>query len=560
MSRSNDKLDALRAGCSEIENHYIDELRAGRVSRRDFIRKGSVIGLSLPTLGAVLAACGAANSASSSAAAGPKKRGGTVRIAQQVPTASINPLSIDDIGGLNMLAQVGDFLIRDNLGFKGAPLLPGLALSWRPNADGTEWTFKLRSGVKFHDGSPMTADDVVYTFRQLADPSNASNALSVYKGILSPAGVQKVNSHAVKFHLEAPIGNFPYLVSTDTYNAIIVRNGTDYAKWHKTFLATGPWRMQSYSPNEGASFAANPAYWGQKPLLASTKWTFYSGQAPQILALQGGTVDVVNGFAVGGAQALLHNPQYNIVSFKTAIHNELSMRTDQAPFTDPRFRQAVALTLDRPTIIKALLGGYGVVGNDSPFAPIYPSTNTSVPQRKQDLAKAKQLLADAGHPNGFSTTLFTEQYQELPNLAQTVAADAKKIGIDIKLNVEVESAYYGKSVFGSSDWLDGTMSLVNYAGRGVPNVVLGAVYTTDGVWNAARFHNKQYDGLFKQYVAAVDLQSQRQIAGKIEQLLLAETPVIFSYFNDQLIASKSNVHGVYGSQSQQFFFDRAYVS
>ena len=106
-------------------------------------------------------------------------------------------------------------------------------------------------------------------------------------------------------------------------------------------------------------------------------FTFYDTQNPSILALTGGTIDVVGQFAVSGAQELLTG-SYNIIKLKSSAHRQLSMRNDKAPFTDPRVRQAIALTLDRPAIVKALFKGYADVGNDSPFAPVFPSTNTSI--------------------------------------------------------------------------------------------------------------------------------------------------------------------------------------
>jgi len=380
------------------------------------------------------------------------------------------------------------------------------------------WTFNIRQGVKFHDGSPLTADDVVYTFQQLSDPKNASNALSTFTGVLKPAGVVKVDASTVAFHLEAPNGNFPYIVSSDNYNAVIVPKGTDYAKYQKTFIGTGPFKLSSYSQNVSASFVANPDYWGGAPHLDGTTFNFYASQPPQVLALQGGQVDVIVQFVVEGAQSLLSG-SYTIIKLKSANHRELSMRNDMAPFTDPRVRQAIALSLDRPGMVSALLQGDGVVGNDNPFSPKFPSTNTSVPQRVQNIAKAKQLLSAAGHPHGFSTTLTTEQYEEIPQLAQVIAEAATKIGVNIKLKVETQTAYYGKATYGNSDWLDAIMSLVDYGDRGVPNVFLEAPLTSSGPWNAAHFKNKTYDGLVKQYVAAVDLQTQRSLAGKIETLL-----------------------------------------
>jgi len=558
------KLDALRAQRTDLENHYVDELLAGRLDRRSFLRRGATIGMSASVMGALLAACGNANSSggssssssSGSASASTPKQGGTLNVASQVPSAAINPLLVSDSGGLGQLAMTGEFLAYDNnLELK---LQPQLALSWKPNSDGSVWTFKLRPNVKFHDGKAMTADDVVYTIKQQADPKNAGNALSTFTGVLTPSGVQKVDSMTVAFHLQAPNGNFPYLVSSDNYNAVIVPAGTDFAKWQKTFVGTGPFKLQSYSQNVGANFVPNPDYWGPKPHLDTVAYKFYQSQAPQILALQGGDADVIAQFVPSGAEAILNNPQYTIIKLKSSNHRELSMRTDQAPFTDPRVRQAVALTFARPAMVSALLHGLGDLGNDSPFAPKFPSTNKSVPQRVQDIAKAKQLMAAAGHAKGFDVTLASEIYEEIPQLAQVVKSATAAIGVNIKLKVETQTAYYGKSTFGSSDWLDSTMSLVDYGDRGVPNVFLNAPLTSKGTWNAAHFHNPQYDKLFAQYTAAIDLQTQTALAGKIQTLLLEETPMVIPYFVDGLTATKPSVHGVSPTSISQLFLGQAY--
>jgi peptide/nickel transport system substrate-binding protein len=561
VGKDTSRLDTIRSDRSELENHHIDELMAGRISRRQFVRRGAVIGMSTSLMSVILTACGGANnssSSSSSTAAGAAVKGGTLKLASQAPTGAINPLTIDDAGGLCMLAQTGEFLAFDNN--MALALQPMLATSWKPNANGTVWTFNLRQGVKFHDGSPLTADDVVYTMQQLADPKNASNALSTFSGVLRPDGVVKVDASTVDFHLEAANGNFPYLVSSDNYNAIIVPSGTDFGKWQKTFIGTGPFKLQSYDQNVSASFVANPDYWGGAPHLSGTTFSFYASQQPQVLALEGGQVDVIIQFVVQGAQSILNNPSYQIIKLKSANHRELSMRNDMAPFTDARVRQAIALCLDRPGMVQALLDGDGELGNDSPFAPKFPSTDTSVPQRTQNIAKAKQLLAAAGHPKGFSTTLTTEQYEEIPALAQVIAEAATKIGVDIKLNVETQANYYGKATYGNSDWLDATMSLVDYGDRGVPNVFLEAPLSSGGPWNAAHFKNATYDGLVKQYVAAVDLQTQKTLAGKIEMLLVEQTPIVIPYFIDGLTATTSSVHGVNPTSISAIYLKDAYKS
>jgi peptide/nickel transport system substrate-binding protein len=380
--------------------------------------------------------------------------------------------------------------------------------------------------------------------------------------VLKPAGVQKVDDFTVAFNLEAPNGNFPYLVSSDNYNTIIMPNGFAPTSWQASFPGTGPFVMSSYTPKVGASFTRNASYWGTKALPSATQFTFYDTQPPSVLALTGGTIDVLGQFSVTGGEALLAGG-YNVIKLKSSAHRELSMRCDQPPFTDPRVRQAIALTLNRPQIVTALFKGLADVGNDSPFAPIFPSTDTSVAQRVQNISMAKSLLSAAGHPNGFTTTLSTENIQEIPELAQIVAQSAAAIGVKINLNIEAQSKYYGNFEFGGSDWLDATMSLVDYGHRGVPNVFLTAPLETTnaktgtGPWNAAHFANSQYDSLVAQYIAAPDLSSQRSAAGQIENLLLAQTPIIYAYFYNYLTAAAQSVTGVYPTAIGHIFLYNA---
>jgi peptide/nickel transport system substrate-binding protein len=553
-------LGRLRQDQGEIANHIIDEFAAGRLSRRDFIRRATVVGIAAPALGSILAACGStssSSSSSSSSASGSSSAtgapGAVIKAGIVTPTAAINPVTVADQGGLDMLAQTGEYLC---LSGQGLTLTPVLATSWTPNAAADVWTFKIRQGVKFHNGAPLTAADVVYTYKLQTNPAGKSNALSAFKGVLTPAGVTQVDAQTVQFKLAAPNGNFPYLTSSDNYNMIIIPNNYDPTKWQSTFVGTGPFKLGSYTPKVGASFTRNESYWGPKALPSQTQFTFYDTPAASILALTGGSIDVLGQFAVSGGEALL-NGSYNVIKLKTSAHRELSMRCDQAPFTDPRVRQAIALTLNRPQIISALWKGYADVGNDSPFAPVFPSTDTSVAQRTQNVAMAKSLLSAAGHPSGFSTKLITENFLEIPQYAQIVAQEAAAIGVKINLTVESSTQYYGQATFGNSDWLDATMSLVDYGHRSVPNVFLTAPLQTGGTWNAAHFANSSYDKLVTQYIAATDVGTQKGIAGQIEQLLLAQTPIIFGYFYNYLTATAKGVTGVYPTAIGHLFLYNA---
>ncbi|MFO1037556.1 MAG: ABC transporter substrate-binding protein [Geminicoccaceae bacterium] len=552
MPRDLRLVDAVRRRSGEAQSHLIDSLVAGRIDRRDFLRQGSVLGLSLPLLGAITAGFGLGGLPRAARGA----TGGTLRIGQQVPAAAVEPVSIADTGGLILLQQSGEFLCIDG---PDLVLKPQLALSWSPNQDGTVWTFKLRQGVKFHDGREMKAADVVATFDRLANPANSSNALSVFTGVLTTGNTRAVDDYTVEFKLDAPNGNFPYLVSSDNYNAIILP--ADYAgDWEKTFIGTGPFRIEKFIPKVGASFVRNDDYWGPKALLDRTEFTFFNDIQPQILALQGGQIDVINQLPVLAGVGLLNDPNVNIISLKATTHQQVHLRNDAEPFQDPRVRRAVALCLDRARIVQGLMKGRAQVGNDSPFAAVYPSTDPTVPQREKNLAEAKQLAEAGGLKPGTKVTLTTERYLELPDYAVLIQNAVKEIGLEVELNVLDQGAYYGDAVFGKSPWLDSPFGITDYGHRGVPNVVLAAPLMSDGTWNSAHFKNAEYDQLAKSYIAALDLEGQRAVAGKIQRLLLQETPVIFGYFYDFLTATNPKAAGVQPTAMGQLFLGEASIA
>ncbi|WP_158805125.1 MULTISPECIES: ABC transporter substrate-binding protein [unclassified Acidisoma] len=538
MAADRNSIEKLRRRLDAIDNDLIDELASGRIDRRTFLRQGSLLGLSLPLLGGVASAYGMFAEPSAARAAG--KPGGTIRVGLTTPAASINPVTIADNGGLELLIQTGEFLTVLRPDFT---LRPVLAESWTHNSDGSVWTFKLRSGVKFHSGATMKAEDVVASIDRLCDPKNASNALSAFKGILSPGNSKKVDDLTVAFHLDTPYGAFPYVVSSDNYNCVILP-ASYKGDFENNWDGTGPFKLDKYKARVGASFVRNPDYWGAKALPDRTEFTFYADLQPQILAMQGGEVDVLAQIPVSGGQALLNDPRFEIIRERSSGHEQVHMRCDVGPFADKRVRQALALTLNRAKLVKGLFRGLAVVGNDSPFAPAFPMTDHSLPQREQDLGKAKQLLAAAGVPKGFKVTLTTEQYIEIPDYAVLIQDFAKHVGIDIKLNVENQSAYYGTAVFGKSDWLDSTLGITDYGHRGVPNVFMRAPLLSDGTWNAAHFKNPTYDALVGQYGKAPDLGGQRVLAKQIQTLLLDETPIIFAYFYDYLVPVKKGLTGI----------------
>jgi peptide/nickel transport system substrate-binding protein len=561
MDETQRRVDEIRKESSELENHIIDQLIEGKITRRDFVRRGSVIGMSIPLLSFIAAACGGGNETAGTTgggtATGEVKAGGNVRVALIQPTTAPNPLLVQDEGGAGLLGSTGEFLSFSNSKLE---LEPRLAESWEPNEDGSEWTFKIRQGVKFHSGATLVADDVVQTFEKLINPKGGSaNAQSALGGVLSPGKTEAPDDATVVFHLDAPNGNFPTLVSSANYNAIIIPADLDPADWGKTFEGTGPFKLQKFTAKQGATFVRNDAYWGDKANPDSMELKFYDEEAPMVLALQGGEVDFVEHFSVSGGKALLSDPNVQVIAIRTATHRQIHMRTDKDPFTDKRVRQAIALSIDRNALVDGLWEGKADIGNDSPFAPVYPSTDTSVAQREQDIEQAKQLLSDAGASN-ISVDLETWNGFEIPDLAQLVKQNAAEIGVTLNLKITDAATYYGDGVFGKSRWLDSTMGITDYGHRPVPNVYLTAALSGNpkvGVWNSAHFKNDQYDSLVTQYVAALDPDTQKGVAKQIQELLLDETPIIFPYFYNFLSAAKPNLMNAVSAATGQFDLSKA---
>jgi peptide/nickel transport system substrate-binding protein len=531
-----------RREAGPIENALIDELLAGELDRQELLRRAALFGISAGVVGSLLAYVGEAPAATASPAAAGVKRGGTLRVAVTRPGAALEPSKIDTVGAVGLVSITGEYLTYAS---PTGQLQPWLATSWRPNRDASVWTFQVRRGVRFHDGAQLTADDVVSTFRVLTGKDSA--AASVFKGILAPGGVRKTGPYTVQFRLQQPTGGFPYLVSQSTYQGPILPKAYRVGTYVQSKMpGTGPYKLQSYVEGRSAVFVPHDGYWGGRPLLDEVRLTFYESSAPQVLALRAGQVDLVQQLSAQEVVPFTGSRRYQVWTAKTANHRQFALRTDQPPFDDARVRRAVALTLDRPDLVRRLWRGRAIVGNDSPFTPLYPSTARNVAQRRRNLQQARQLLQAAG-ASDLSFTLTTWQNLEIPDYAQIIQSSARQAGIDVKLEVLSGSEYYGAppntDYATNTPWLNRPATITDYGHRAIPNVFLTAAFSTGGEWNAAKYSNPRFDAALKSYIAAADLRSQRRYARVMQSILLQDTPVIIAYFYDWIAAGSPKVRG-----------------
>jgi peptide/nickel transport system substrate-binding protein len=530
-----------RSEAGPIENNLIDELVAGELDRQEFLRRASIFGLGAGTVGALLKLVGEADVAYG-APRMPAKVGGTLRVGMLGFSSPLEPYQLREAGSLGLAGIPGEFLTFSNAALQ---VKPWLATSWKPNKDGTVWTFQLRKGVKFHNGKEMTADDVVASFKQYLSEKSSQLLGAIPNTLLPPSGVVKTGKYTVQFRLTSPNAALPSLLSQTTYQAIIqpAAIAKQPGSWVSSgMIGTGAFRLKSYTPNKRAEFVRFPNYWGGRPPLDGAILTFYQGSAPMVLALRGGQIDVAQQFSPQEAAPFKNNKSYKVYSIPSAAHRMFGLRVDRDPFRDPRVRRAIALTLNRPDIIKRVLLGQGTLGNDSPFWSKFPSTDPSIHQRKQNIALAKALLAAAGQSN-LKFTVTTWNGIDLPDYAAAIQASGKEAGMDISLEIMSYDDYYGGTgdYYAVTPWINRPATITEYGARGVPNLYLTAAYESNGIWNASHYKNPAFDSAAKAFLSAPDIKAQRAATKRMAGLLLRDTPVVTAYFTNYVTASSAKV-------------------
>ena len=563
--------DRLRRGASPVELELTEAFAQGRITRRAFVQRGSVIGLSVAFMGSVIAACGsdgksktattaagataasttaASTTAAGTASAGAIKQGGTLRIASQKPAGPLDPVAMADLGTYTPVVTAFEYLVD----ILGAEVRPMLAESWKPNADGSVWTFSLRKGVKWHDGTAFTAADVVATMDRLS----ASNL----KAYIKAGSTKAVDDFTVEITLNSPDGQFPQQVGA--YNPQSVITPKDYVlgtTLDKRMTGTGAFKMTKYDPAIGATFEANTDWWGGKPYLDKLEFLFSEDIATQIAGLQGGAADAIVQFSVLGGDALLNDSNMVVETIHGSAHRQIWMNTREGNYTDVKVRQAIALGIDRQALIDTVLKGKGDIGNDHPISPIYPFFDATLPQRKRDVEKAKQLLKDAGK-EGLEATMYFPNLQEIPQLAQLVQSQLKDIGMKVALQQE-------KNVDGD-EWCkvydskvepagcDGGMDfgIVDYGPRGVPDVYLVKAYAT-GEWNSAHYISEPFRAAVKKYQSSLDLDGQKAAIKDIQKIANTDVPYAIPYFYNTLLAHTKKVTGIVATGLGHFYCGKA---
>jgi len=522
---------------SARDSGYLPDFLNKPVTRRQVLGGAAVVGAGA-ALGPVVSACGSSSSgdstsASPSAAAGTPKMGGNLRVAAAAGSAK-EDLDIH-APALTMPSMAMRFNVYDSLLEKSPEGVLGNALAEEVTANGTatEFTVKLQSGLVFHDGSPVNADAVVYSFQRILDPKNPGLAAPQLLG-LTQKGIKKVDDLTVTFALDSANSIFPEALSA--YSCGIVPVGYD-PKGGTGAIGTGPFKVQDFLPGQKGVFAKNADYWRADggPYVDTLEIIEFADSTAQLNALLGGAADYCQ--MVSGAQRkVAESAGMALLESKTGSWIPFTMRTDVKPFSDPKVRQAFRLIVNREQMIAQAADGMQWMGNDmyAPFDPGYPA---DLPQREQDIEQAKSLLKEAGY-EGLSVELTTSTSVSsgAPAAATVFAQQAKEAGVTVKVN------NVNGDVFWGDEYLSYPFAMDNWGARGyLAQAGMGTM--PKAFYNETHWDHPEWLALVEEAYKTVDDAKRNELITQAATIEYNEGGYIIYAFDKQVDAFSKKVAG-----------------
>jgi len=427
--------------------------------------------------------------------------------------------------------QIG-FAIFDGLVWVDAKLTPQpmLAVTWDSTPDLLSWTFTLREDVKFHHGTPLTAQDVVYTFQRILDPKVGSSFRSTLNFVEL---VEAVDEYTVRFHLTTPSAELPLLLGAP--QARIVAHDYRANALSLQPSGTGPFQFVSYAAGVGVDMVRNPTYWGEgQPILERIEYQFMP-YATQAAALINGEIDMMAQVGIEDWAMLDAEPAVTVAEVESGAYQTIVMRATKAPFNDLRVRQALKYCVDRNAMQRTVLHGKGTPGNDQPVAQIDPFWS-DLPLRDYDPDKAGQLLAAAGFAKGLQLDLVTSMVRPgMTEMALAFQEMAKPAGVKIRV-VQVSPSVYWSDYAGKVSFHTG-----NWGFRPSIDETLMVAYSSRSKENESNWRNPALDKLIDDARGQRNPAQRKELYGQAQQLLMEEGAVIIPYFKPTLLALRGNI-------------------
>ena len=547
-----------------------DELRRGAVSRREFLRTACLLGLSAASAYA-LAGRITGEALTPRALADTPKQGGVLRMGMTVREI-VDPAVLDSVTQSNQARTMLEFLTRtgaDNV------TRPYLAQSWEASDDLKTWTLNLRTDVTWSNGDAFNADDVVFNVTRWLDPDVGSSTMGLLSAMVEEVdtgkkddkgqpvmgkrmiagAVEKTGEHQVVLHLAKPDLAIPeslFHFSAPIVHRRFVEEGGNFVS---NPVGTGPFWLVSLTPAEKMVVKRRDGYWGTPALLDAIEFIDL-GQDPSatLNALQSGQIDLAYEFSIDQVSALEGMKDVTIFEQVTAQTAVGRMQSDKEPFTDKRVRQAVVSALDNAKILEIAYRGRGAVGENHHVAPIHPEY-FALPPLKQDYAKAKALLAEAGHADGLkieiAVTNATGSWEGAA--VEAMKAQLAPAGIDLAINVMPSAMFW-------DIWLSAPFCFTPWTHRPLGVMVLNLAYRSGVPWNEAHYSNPAFDAALTEASGILDAEARRAKMQEVEQILQDDAVIAQPIWRPVITAGQSKVQGFEMHPTQYYDLSKVWLS
>jgi len=460
-------------------------------------------------------------------------RGGTLQLAVDSSPAGLDPQVATAFATFLITGEIYEGLVEVN---ERLGIQPALAESWKVSDDGLRYTFKLRSGVTFHNGQSLTSADVVYSFDRVRDPKTGSPLASRFN-LVKEAKATAPNE--VTFELTQPFAPFlSELAGLSIVPSEYVKGGGDL---QRKAVGTGPFMLKEWVPDTFILLERNPRYWrAGRPYLDALKFNIVPDAATRQVGLASSTYQFLPNIDPSLAVTLKDTPGVKLLQTQDLSYSLIGMNVSRKPFDNPKVREALNYAIDRKALVQAVYFGNGTpAGPLSPALKSWASPTSAWACYDYNPAKAKELLAQAGYPNGVDFTILTlGSVKTVVDVAQVVQAQLAQAGFRAKLEV----MELGKFV---QDWRNSNFdAFASLNGGSIdPDGYFFRTFSTGGSTNVFKYSNPQVDQLLNQGRTATSLEARRKIYTRLQAILACQGPIAHLVYGTLFSAARDNVQG-----------------
>lgn len=413
-----------------------------------------------------------------------------------------------------ILENVYDTLVEPDAGLE---MRPALAESWQVSPDQKTWTFELRRGVSFHDGSPFTADDVVYTYRRIIDEklTNADKLSAV-------SAVTAVDPDTVVITVKAPTPNLLTNLGGFKGMAIVQRRNIESGQVATHPVGTGPFAFVARKSGDSITLKANPRFWGGPPKVSGVTFRFIPEASTALSALQAGEIDWTDSIPPQRVSQLRSDDSLRLAVAPSNDYWYLALNEARAPWSDVRVRRAIAYAIDRDSIVRAT--SYGTAAVNQLAIPTGNPWYTAYNGYFLDLEKAKGLLAEAGVRDQRMDMLVTDEYPETITTAQIIADNLAPLGITVDIRTVDFATWLDEQNSGHFDML-----MMGWLGNIDPDDFYYAQHHSAGTSNAQKFSDPEVDRLLDDGRVQVDRQARATDYQRAATIIADRASYIYLY-------------------------------